>query len=111
MAEIDKESIANMLGSILGEDKKNTVNSLLDSLGGSETQNSPQNNSELLDSAEIMAKMTKVLGKLNNTKNNRDFALLYAIRPFMRAGRQGKIDTCLKMLQAVTVINEIKKEG
>ena len=112
MADIDKEGIVNMLGNILGEDKKDAVDSLLNSLGTSSNDgDGDTDNSQLLNTAEVMTKMTRVMDKLNHTKNNKEFALLSAIRPYMRETRRSKVDTCMKMLQVVSVINEIKKEG
>lgn len=114
MADIDKEGLMNMLGSILGEDKKSTVDSLVnsfDSQNSSSSGDGAVNASELIDTAEMMTKISRVMEKLNHTKNNREFALLSAIRPYVRDTRKGTVDTCLRMLQMVNVVNEIKKEG
>ena len=112
MADIDKDNLMNMLGSIIGDDKKDSVSSLLGSLGASsESISGSTDNSQILNSAEVMAKMTRVMEKLNHTKDNREFALLSAIRPYVRENRKTKLDTCLKMLQVVNVMNEMKKEG
>ena len=110
MADIDKESLMNMLGGLIGDDKKETVDSLLNSLG-SQSSDSKADNSQAINTVEMMSKMTRVMEKLNSTRDNREFALLSAIRPYMRDDRRSKVDTCMKMIQVVNVMNEIKKEG
>lgn len=113
MADIDKEGLINMLGSLVGEDKKSTVESLVNSIDSqaSDSHNDTSDNSQFINTAEVMSKMTRVMEKLNRTKDNREFALLSAIRPYVRDERKSRVDTCLKMLQVVNVVNEIKKEG
>ena len=69
------------------------------------------NSVDFADTKELMSKMTGVIDKLNRTKNNREFILLSAVRPYMRSSRRGTIDTCLKLLQVVNVVNEMKKES
>ena len=107
MADIDKDSLMNMLGGLIGDDKKGAMESLMGSFG---SQNSETNNSEFINTAELMAKMTRVMDKLNHTKDNREFQLLSAIRPYIRDQRKGRLDTCLKMIQVVNAMNELKKE-
>lgn len=115
MADLDKDSIINMIGSILGENKSSSQDNISQSdanvsqknmFSGSLSDNN--SSSDLLDTAMLMSKMTDVVGKLNQSKNNREFALLSAVKPYMRDDRKGKIDTCLKILQVVNVINTIK---
>lgn len=109
MADIDKDGLLNMLGGILGDEKKGNVDALLSSLGSSSSSESGVNNSELINTAEVMTKITRVMDKINHTKDNREFALLSAIRPYMRDNRRNKVDTCMKMLQILNVMNEMKK--
>ena len=109
MADINKEEIMNMLGNILGDDKKGAVDSLLTSMNTQKTVS--DDNAQILNTAEIMTKMTRVMEKMKNSGNKPEFALLSAIRPYMRDSRKTKVDTCLKMLQVVNVVNEMKNEG
>ena len=111
MADIDKEGLMNMLGGLLGEDKKGAVESIMNSVGNDSQGSGSPNNADAINTAELMTKMTRIMDKLNRTKDNREFALLSAIRPYVRDQRKNKVDTCLKMLQVVNVMNEIKKEG
>lgn len=114
MADIDKDSLINMIGGIIGEDKKGAVESIVNSIdSGKAPKASPvaSDNTQIINTAEIMTKMARVMDKLNHTQNNREFALLSAIRPYVRDTRKSKVDTCLKMLQVVNVMNEMKKEG
>ena len=111
MADLDKDSIINMIGSILGENKSSSQDNISQSDANVSQKNMFSDNdssSDLLDTAMLMSKMTDVVGKLNQSKNNREFALLSAVKPYMRDDRKGKIDTCLKILQVVNVINTIK---
>ena len=110
MADIDKEGLMNMLGSLIGDDKKESVDSLLSSIGTQSTGGA-SDNPQIINTAEMMSKMTKIMEKLGNTRDNREFALLSAMRPYMRNDRRSKVDTCLKMLQVVNVMKEMKKEG
>ena len=114
MADLDKDSIINMIGSILG-DNKNSSQTASSPTDASESlkdvvsnSSSNENSADLLDTAMLMSKMGDIVGKLNQSKNNREFALLSAIKPYMRYGRKGKIDACLKIIQVVNVINTIK---
>lgn len=116
MADLDKDSLINMLGSILGENKAQsnsseakTQNINTDALKNVFSQSTDKNDtSNLLDTTALMSKMTEIVGKLNQTKNNREFALLSAIKPYMREERKPKIDTCLRILQVVNVLNTMK---
>ena len=107
MADIDKDSLMNMLGGLIGDDKKGAVESLMGSFASSQNQN---DNSDFINTAELMTKMTRVMEKLNHTKDNREFQLLSAIRPYIRDQRRGRLDSCLKMIQVVNAMNELKKE-
>lgn len=119
MADFDKDNIMNMLGSILQDEKSPLKNIINSSVGNTNTtdneknqfsfpQNTKSENPDLLDTATLMAKMTDIVGKLNQTKNNREFALLSAVKPYMREERKPKIDTCLRILQVVNVLSTMK---
>ena len=121
MADFDKESIMNMINSLIGEanakkegfsDTNNDNGSVSDNNIPFFSGNSDNSaNSDFYNTAEIMSRMTGIIDKLNRTKNNREFMLLSAVRPYMRSSRRGKIDTCMKLLQVVNVVNEMKKES
>ena len=115
MADFDKDSIMNLLGGLLGEDKKESISNIVDSVSNampSETVNNlnseKKSNDSLLDTAAIMSQMTNIMSKVNNAKNGREYNLLTAIRPYMRETRQPKIDSCMKILQAVSIIGEFR---
>lgn len=115
MADFDKDSLINMIGSILGDGKTApnggsepapiNTEALKNTLSGVTAKN---DTSDLLDTAALMAKVSDIVGKLNQTKNNREFALLSAVKPYMREERKPKIDTCLRILQVVNVLNTMK---
>lgn len=114
MADLDKDSIINMIDSILGENKGTAQTPPTQNINSDAVKNlfssAPTKNdtSDLLDTTALMAKMTEIVGKLNQTKNNREFALLSAVKPYMREERKPKIDTCLRILQVVNVLNTMK---
>ncbi len=112
MADFDKEGLLNMLGSIIGDNSSSGSDSDSDENKNINFNSSQlENNSELLDTAELMSKMTNMVDRLNRSKNNREFVLLSALKPYMRSSRRGKIDTCLKLLQVMNVFGEMKKES
>ncbi len=99
MADFDKDGLMNILNSIISDGNKNEGDSF------EEKQSEPQSyNSDLLDTAQIMSKVTDVMDRLNRSKNNREFVLLSALRPYMRTDRRGKIDSLLKGLQIIEVL-------
>ncbi len=108
MADFDKDGLMNILNSIIGENKTSDTNNV-------ENENkdfsSYSANPELLNTAEIMTKMTSVIDRMNRCKNNREFVLLSALRPYMRTARRGRIDACLKVLQVINVFNDMNKES
>jgi hypothetical protein len=109
MAEIDKNSIMDIISGLVSDDKKEDVSNILSSLtGGSEKEKNED--PVLFDTAQVMGQITNIMGKVGNAKNHRGYALLSALRPYIREERKTKLDSCMKILQAVTIINEFKKE-
>lgn len=108
MADFDKDGLMNILNSLMSDNKTSGTNQNEDD---STDYSSNYLNSELLNTAEIMTKMTGLIDKMNRCKNNKEFVLLSALKPYMRAARRGHIDSCLKVLQIVNVFNDMKKES
>ena len=108
MADFDKDGLMNILNSLMSDNKTSGTNQSED---GSTDYSSNSLNSELLNTAEIMTKMTGLIDKMNRCKSNKEFVLLSALKPYMRAARRGHIDSCLKVLQIINVFNDMKKES
>ena len=111
MADFDKDSVMNLLGGLLGEDKKDSISEVIDSVAGGMPKtggdiNSPKSNDSLFDTAAVMSQVTSLMSKVNNARNGREYNLLTAIRPYMREARQPKIDSCMKIIQAISIIGE-----
>ena len=108
MADFDKDGLMNILNSIISDNQTSNSNQ-------KENENtdysSYSSNSELLNTAEIMTKMTGLIDRMNRCKNNKEFVLLSALKPYMRSARRGRIDSCLKVLQIINVFNDMKKES
>ena len=120
MADFDKDGIMSILGGLLGGDKAAEASGLVDKVAkamspsGAEysapVSSAPASNDTLFDTTEIMGHITNIMGKLNNAKNTKDYHLFNAIRPYVSDVRQPKVDTCLKIVQAVSIMNEFKKD-
>ena len=113
MADFDKDSIVNLLSGLLGEDKKDSVASVIESVSaamptGEQGNSTVKNNDSLFDTTAVMSQVGNIMGKINSAKNGREYNLLTAIRPYMRQERQPRIDSCMKILQVVSIIGEFK---
>lgn len=108
MADFDKDGLMNILNSLMSDNKTSDTKQ---SEEGSMDYSSYSSNSEFLNTAEIMTKMTGLIDRMNRCKNNKEFVLLSALKPYMRAARRGHIDSCLKVLQIINVFNDMKKES
>lgn len=75
------------------------------------SQNQDTNNFDLsgLDMNTIM-KMSSVLGKMNNSKNDPRANLLNSLKPYLRDSKKGQLDNYMNLLN-VTKIAEIMKDN
>ena len=109
MADIDKNNIMDIINNLVSGDKKDDLSGIINSLtGGGESEKS--SDPALFDTAQIMGQVTNIMGKVNNAKNSSSYNLFTALRPYIREERKTKLDSCLKILQAVNILNEFKKE-
>ena len=121
MAEFDKNFLMGMLQNLLGEGEQNLPSGENSFSGQKESPGDVQpsvslpvsananNADDLLQTAEIMSKFTDMMGKFRQAGNTREAALLSALRPYLRASRQPKVDTMLRALQAYRVFSQMKK--
>ena len=74
-------------------------------------QNINNNNFDLngIDMNTIM-KMSSVIGKMNNSKNDPRANLLNSLKPYLRDSKKGKLDNYMNLLN-ITKIAEIMKEN
>ena len=115
MAELDKNLVMGMLENLLGDGSKDV---LLKEPSDSknESVSLPVSNREnpsddLLNTAEMMSRFTDIMSKFRQANNTREAALLSAIKPYLRASRQPKVDTMLRALQAMRVFSDLKKSN
>lgn len=121
MAEFDKNFLMGMLQNLLGEGEQNLPPGENSFSGQNESPRDVQppvslpvsanenNTDDLLQTAEIMSKFTDMMGKFRQAGNTREAALLSALRPYLRASRQPKVDTMLRALQAYRAFSQMKK--
>lgn len=101
----------DIINSLVSDDKKEDVSNMINSLtGGMEKEKSSNSDPALFDTTQVLGQITNIMGKVNNAKNNHGYSLLSALRPYIRESRHTKLDSCLKILQAVNILNEFKKE-
>ena len=123
MAEFDKNLVMGMLQSLLGEGEQKNLsaeNPISDSSQSSASSAQPvslpvspseKDVDDLMNTAEIMSRFTDIMGRFRQANNTREAALLSALRPYLRASRQPKVDTMLRALQAYRVFSEMKKSN
>ncbi len=118
MAEFDKNAMLGMLQGILGEEKAKEAGQLAESLLSKKSDNgslpvvsSGKNSDELFDTAAMMQQISGLMQRFSQAKNTREATLLSAIKPYLRASRQPKVDSCLKLLQAYEVLHNMKQSG
>ena len=117
MAEMDKNAIFNLLEGVLGQEKAKEAGSLLDALPIGKEETTPvsstlsqSGNDDLIDTAQMMQQVSG-LNRFREAKNTKEVHLLSALKPYLRASRQPKVDSCLKILQAYEVFHTMKKSG
>ena len=106
MAEIDTNSIMDMINSLVSGDKKEELSSVINSLTGGGEKESSSSDPTLFDTTQMMGQLTNIMSKVNNAKNSNSYTLFTALRPYIREERKTKLDSCLKILQAVNILNE-----
>ena len=123
MAEFDKNLVMGLLQSLLGEGEQKNLsaeNSIPDSSQSSASSAQPvslpvspseKDVDDLMNTAEIMSRFTDIMGRFRQANNTKEAALLSALRPYLRASRQPKVDTMLRALQAYRVFSEMKKSN
>lgn len=118
MAEMDKNAIFNLLQGMLGEEKAKEAGSLVQNL----MEKAPEQTGvpalpkaspgdDLFDTAAVMRELSGIMNHFQAAKNTKEAVLLSALRPYLRASRQPKVDSCLKILQAYEVFHTMKKSG
>ena len=64
---------------------------------------------DFINTAAMMSRFTDMMGKFRQAQNTKEAALLSALKPYLRASRQPKVDTMLRALQALHVFSDMKK--
>ena len=129
MAEFDKNLVMGMLQSLLGEENKehlSSQNPIVESSHSPESSASSASSEQpvplpvsphekdvddFINTAEMMSRFTDIIGRFRQANHTKEAALLSALRPYLRASRQPKVDTMLRALQAYRVFSEMKKSN
>lgn len=109
ISNISPEMIQNF-SKILANQGNSTQNNNQTQSQNSNTQNNENNNFDLngIDMNTIM-KMSSVIGKMNNPKDDPRANLLNSLKPYLRESKKGQLDNYINLLN-VSKIAEIMKE-
>lgn len=106
------ENFSKMLSN-QGNTAQNQNQSQNQSQANNPTQNTQTSNNNFdfsgIDMNTIM-KMSSVMGKMNNSKNDPRANLLNSLKPYLRDSKKGKLDNYINLLN-VSKIAEIMKEN
>ena len=113
MSQISPEMIQNFSKMLSNQENTNQNQGI----NSNQSNNSNGNTSNLnnnfdfsgIDMNTIM-KMSSVLGKMNNSKDDPRANLLNSLKPYLRDSKKGKLDNYMNLLN-VTKIAEIMKEN
>ncbi len=115
MADMDKSAVLSMLQGMLGEEKMkdagNIINQLTKDSKNPVSQTSESKEETLFDTASVMQEVAGLMNRFSRAGNAKEVVLLSALRPYLRAARQPKVDSCLKILQAYEVFRDMKQSG
>lgn len=105
------DDIENTLKSILGDDAEEKIKSALSSLGAPKPDSGATGNMDispadfgLNDAARLKGMIEGMLSSRNDPRSN----LLMSLRPYMRAERQKSIDSAVKLMGLLSLINGMK---
>lgn len=109
ISNISPEMIQNF-SKILANQGNSTQNNNQTQSQNSNTKNNENNNFDLngIDMNTIM-KMSSVIGKMNNPKDDPRANLLNSLKPYLRESKKGQLDNYINLLN-VSKIAEIMKE-
>lgn len=102
------ERLQGLASQIIGNDGSADLSKLGNMLGMQ--QPSPPSDTGGI-SPEQMGKMMKVIGALNSSKPDSRAVLLTALRPYLSAERQQRLDTAVKLLKIAAVLPAITESG
>lgn len=118
MADMDKNAIFNLLEGVLGEEKAKEAGPLMQAFLSNKEEKptqtlTPANRSreDMADTAAMMQQVSSLMSRFHEARNTKEAVLLSALKPYLRAARQPKVDSCLKILQAYEVLNTMRKSG
>ena len=116
---VDNGNISDAISQISPEMIEN-FSKMLSNQGNSNQTNSNQHNSNTSNDnsnfdfnnidINTIKKMSSVLGKMNNTKDDPRANLLNSLKPYLRDSKKGQLDNYINLLN-VTKIAEIMKDN
>ena len=116
ISNISPEMIQNF-SKMLSNQEKNNQNQKTDNYSSSNNQNSNNNKTQNIDNLDLngidmntIMKMSSVLGKMKNSKDDPRANLLNSLKPYLRDSKKGQLDNYMNLLN-ITKIAEIMKEN
>lgn len=93
----------SQLSSILGQDKlPDNIKNLISSLSNSSTtDNIDKNNKD--DSYQTLNRVKNIMERLDASNHDERVVLLNAVKPFLNSSRQKKLNSCVKILQMISL--------
>lgn len=118
MADMDRNAIFNLLEGVLGEEKAKEAGPLMQAFLSKNEEKPTQtlvpgngNPKDFSDTQAMMQQVSSLMNRFHEARNTKEAVLLSALKPYLRAARQPKVDSCLKILQAYEVLNTMRKSG
>lgn len=116
ISSISPEMIQNF-SKILANQGNNSQNNNTNNYNASNSQNSYNNQNQETNNFDLsgidmntIMKMSSVLGKMKNSKDDPRANLLNSLKPYLRDSKKGKLDNYMNLLN-VTKIAEIMKDN
>lgn len=113
ISNISPEMIQNFSKMLSNQENTNQSQNQTSNKNNNSNENTQNSNNSFdlngLDMNTIM-KMSSVIGKMNNSKDDPRANLLNSLKPYLRDSKKGKLDNYMNLLN-VTKIAEIMKEN
>lgn len=110
------ENIQNILSDPESMKQIEELAEMIQGIGGDEKENSNENQNaetdEKNDGDQIdIAKIMQIFSLLNSEENNKDTALLLALKPHLREEKQEKIDKAIKIMRLLSILKAAGNSG
>lgn len=93
----------NQLSSILGQEKiPDNIKNLLTSLSTSNTSDTKDVNTKDIPS-QTLSRVKTIMERIDASNRDERVVLLNAVKPFLNTARQKKLNSCVKILQMISL--------